>query len=419
MYKRQLELDPGADDRGLLSLQVTANDRSGASSTYQLDLGIVSADGVVEVNQALQPLRLRPGELKAVDLADAFRLLRSGSELNYTLELLRRSPEGTLTPLSAEQADWLTLVDRQSERVQRQDRLTIEPVLRLRDSGERISVADLAGLEAGTDLELTLTVDDLRQATQAPGVIGLDLQLDLSGLSLSADNPADLREAISDALPLFRRIDVSSLSQGQLRFSAAGLPALGLGDALGDQPSERLFTLNLRLEDPAQPVRIDLSLIDEAKGGLGLGLADGSDGAALLNLLDLSTTPQFDLRLAPSADDLGQYALRLWAKESGGDSVSQIVNLQVGSGVNSAPERVAAPQGFTLPDNVRQRLQLDRLFRDADGDQLTYNLQVSALSCCSTRVASWCLSMPTPITPRCAVAKPWGFPICSRLRRCA
>ena len=374
----ELSLSPGADDRGLLSLAFTATDTGGATTVYQLDLGIVSADGLVEVNQALQPLWLRPGALATVDIADAFHQLRGGGQLDYSFELWRRSNDGALTPVEGAGADWITLVDRQAQPVQREGRITIEPELRLQDGGALLRPEDLAGLQAGTALQLAIKVDDLRQATAHQGLIGLDLALDWSGLTLSPDNPADLRQAISSLFPLFRDVDLSGLGQQTLRLSAASLPALGVGDAIGDQPGEHFLTLNFLLNNPAQPVKIDLSLIGEQQGGVGLALADGSSGELLLNLLDLSTAPQFDLRLAPTAEDLGNYALRLWANDAGGDAVSQLVRVQVGSGMNSAPELLTAPQGFRLLDNVRQRLPLDRLFLDADGDQLTYSLQITA-----------------------------------------
>ena len=45
----ELNLSPGDDDRGLLTLDFIASDRSGANLEYQLNLGIISDDGLVEV----------------------------------------------------------------------------------------------------------------------------------------------------------------------------------------------------------------------------------------------------------------------------------------------------------------------------------------------------------------------------------
>ncbi|MEB3307687.1 MAG: putative Ig domain-containing protein [Cyanobacteriota bacterium] len=369
----ELSLSPGAEDRGLLSLDFSATDRSGLTSRYQLEIGIASADGLVEVNQALQSLRLRPGQASVLPIADAFLQLRGG-KVDYSFELLRRGDDGSLTPLSADQAGWITLVDALAEPPPRSDRITVAPVLRLLETGELIRAEDLADLRAGTGVQLAISVADLRQATTSPGLIGLDLDLQWQGLSLAPDQPADLRQAISPLFPLFRRADLTGLDQQRLRFSAASLPAMGLGQALGDQPGETFLTLNFSLDDPRRPVRLDLTIPDEQQGGLGLGLADGGSAEGLLNLLDLSSTPLYELRLEPGLSQLGNYALALQAEASGGDGVSQILGLTVGSGENTAPVLTATPALLTFNDNSRERLPLDRLFRDADGDVLGYSL---------------------------------------------
>ena len=374
----ELSLSPGTDDRGLLSLQFIAADRSGLTSTYQLDLGITAADGLVEVNQVLQDLRLKPGQSSVVEIADAFLQLRGG-QLDYSFELLRPGIDGSLTPVSADQAGWITLLDRGAQSPQRSERITVEPVLRLLETGELISAADLANLRAGTGVQLAISVADLRSASTSPGVIGLDLDLEWQGLTLSPDQPADLRQAISDLFPLFRSADLTGLGQQRLRFSAASLPAMGLGQALGDQPGESFLTLNFRLDDPGRPVRIDLTLKDEKQGGLGLGLADGSTGDGVLNLLDLSSTPLFELRFDPGVEQLGNYAVRLQAQGSDGDAVSQIFRLNVGSDKNVAPALAARPGSLALNDSTVERFALDSLFRDSDGDALRYSLRFSGV----------------------------------------
>ena len=208
-------------------------------------------------------------------------------------------------------------------------------------------------------------------------MIGLDLDLKWQGLTLSPDQPADLRQAISDLFPRFRSADLTGLGQQRLRFSAASLPALGLGQALGDQPGESFLTLNFRLDDPGRPVRIDLTLKDEKQGGLGLGLADGSTGDGVLNLLDLSSSPLFELRFDPGVEQLGNYAVRLQAQGSDGDAVSQVFRLTVGSGKNVAPALAARPGSLSLDDSTVERLALYRLFRDDDLDSLGYSLRFS------------------------------------------
>ena len=375
-----LTLNPGVDDRGLLSLRFDATDLSGLSSSYQLNLGIVAEGGLVEVNQALQPLNLKPGEASVLDIADAFRLLRGSTSVEYSFELLRRSSDGSLSSMEEADGNWVTLVDRREQPVQRQDRITIEPVLRLIDSGELISSDELAKLQAGTGIQLSIAVEDLRTTSTLPGLIGLDLGLKWSGLQLDISNPPDLRQAISQLMPLFRQVDLDGLKQQSLRFSAASLPAMGLGQALGDDPGESFLTLNFLVTDPSQPVRFDLTLNDESSGGLGLGLADGSSGETVLNLIDLSTTPLPELHLDPSQEDLGNYALRVIATSLAGDAVSQLLALKVSSGENRAPELVRSPKSLAFTDNRTQILPLNMLFSDPDGDPLSYSLHFEAAS---------------------------------------
>ena len=374
----QLSLTPGADDRGLLSLRFTATDRSGLSNTYQLNLGIVGAGDLVEVNRILGDLTLQPGQDKRLDISEAFRQLRGSGEINYSLELLRRDSDGHLTPLGDGSDGWVTLLDRREQVIQRSNRVTIEPVLRLLSSGELISSDDLKDLRAGTGIQLSIAVEDLRNTSALPGLIGMDLGLSWTGLTLDRSNPADLRQAINGLMPLYRKVDLTALAGQQLRFSAASLPAMGLGQALGDTPGESFLTLNFTLSDPSQPVKIDLSLYGERLGGLGMGLADGSNGDALLNLLDWSSTPQLDLQISPGQKELGHYVVRLIADAEGGDSVSQVFALHVSDGSNQAPRAISASDRLTLEDNNTQTVPLSQLFSDPDGDPLTYRLRVQA-----------------------------------------
>ena len=230
----EFSFTPGASDRGQLSLLFTATDRSGASSSYQLDLGIVSPDGLVEVNRSLQDLVLREGTPSLLDLSTAFQQLRSSATLAYTVEAFRLGKDGQLT--SVQDPSWLSLFDRRQEDSSAEDRLTITPTLRRLDTGELIRPEDLTALPVGTTLGMDIKVSDLRQASLMPGVIGLDLDLNWSGLQLINPASANLQQAITSLFPLYRQVDSSEVTDNHLRFSAASLPNLGLGEALGDSP---------------------------------------------------------------------------------------------------------------------------------------------------------------------------------------
>ncbi|MFZ9570248.1 MAG: putative Ig domain-containing protein, partial [Vulcanococcus sp.] len=226
----ELRFSPGERDQGLHRLTLTATDRSGAISLYQLNLDVITAD--------------QKGGTK-----------QSRGEDNL---------------------------------------LSIEPRLYLSGSGERIRTEQLGTLPAGTQLSMRVELTDQRQSSLNPGVIGLDLDLHWTGLQLRqpADRPLD--ESITAVFPLFRQVDPSRLNENRLRFSAASLPELGLGEALGDQPAETFLVLDFELTDPSAPIRLDLMLNEESAGGLGLAMADGSDAARQLEIKSLSAQTLID-----------------------------------------------------------------------------------------------------------------------------
>ena len=210
------------------------------------------------------------------------------------------------------------------------------------DSGEILSLNQLQNLEAGTELNISVNISDLRSSTELLGLIGLDMGLSWNGLTLSSKNPADLVDAISDSLPLYRSATPLSLDNNSLRLSAASLPSLGIGDLLGDQLDEAFVTFGFTLEDPSEDIMIDIQLFDEEIGGFGYGLADGSDDDSLLNLVALSLFPLPEILIDTTAQDIGTYALAVSA-ESGGDVVSQAFSFVIGDGQNASPELKKQP----------------------------------------------------------------------------
>jgi len=209
----ELRFSPDESDQGLHRLFLSATDRSGASSLYQLNLDVITAEqgGDTEQSQGANNL------------------------------------------------------------------LSIEPSLYLSGSGERIRPEQLRSLPAGSQISMRVELTDQRQKSLNPGVIGLDLDLRWSGLQLKQPTDRGLVDAITAGFPLFRQVDPSRLDDNRLRFSAASLPGLGLGQALGDQRAETFLMLDFELTDPSASIRLDLKLNQESAGGLGVGLADGSD----------------------------------------------------------------------------------------------------------------------------------------------
>ena len=373
----ELILSPGADDRGLLTLDFIASDRSGLNLEYQLNLGIVSDDGLVEVNKALQNLYLNQGEKSVVDLQDAFIQLRDSSNLDYSYELLRRNSNGIMTPLSADESEWVTIVDRRSTYLEREEKVTIEPIISLLETGEILSLNQLKNLEAGTELNVHVNISDLRTSAEVPGLIGLDMGLSWNGLKLSSQNPVDLVDAISDSLPLYRSVTSLSPEDNSLRLSAASLPSLGIGDLLGDQLDEAFVTLGFTLEDPSEDIMIDLKLFDEEIGGLGYGLADESNDDSLLNLVDISSLPLPEIHIDTAEQDLGIYSLAVSAANSD-DFVSQSFTFAIGDEQNAPPELRMQPSLIAPYDNYLHRLDLGLLFDDSDGDDISYTCTVAS-----------------------------------------
>ena len=387
----EFSFTPGASDRGQLSLLFTATDRSGASSSYQLDLGIVSPDGLVEVNRSLQDLVLREGTPSLLDLSTAFQQLRSSATLAYSVEAFRLGKDGQLT--SVQDPSWMSLFDRR-QGDSSADRITITPTLRRLDTGELVRPEDLAALPVGSTLGMDIKVNDLRQASSMPGVIGLDLDLNWSGLELMNPASAKLQQAITSLFPLYRQVDSSEVADNHLRFSAASLPNLGLGEALGDSPEESFLRLDFRLSDPTKPVRLDLTLNGEDKGGLGIGLADGTSPGTNLNLKPFSSSALMDLLLRPGAEQVGNLVLRISAKatdpEAGldsrqQDSVSQMLRVRVENTRNNAPTVASLIGSTKLKDNRVQVIELRDLFRDSDDyaddtPPLIYSLKVKGAS---------------------------------------
>ena len=128
--------------------------------------------------------------------------------------------------------------------------LNTQSNLYLSANGESIRPEQLGSLPAGSQLSMRVELTDQRQNSLTPGVIGLDLDLRWTGLQLKqpADRPLD--ESISEVFPLFRQVDRSRLDENRLRFSAASLPALGLGEALGINALRRLLSLILSSRIP-------------------------------------------------------------------------------------------------------------------------------------------------------------------------
>jgi hypothetical protein len=334
---------------------------------------------------------LREGTPSLLDLSTAFQQLRSSATLAYTVEALRLGKDGQLT--SVQDPSWMSLFDRRQEDSSA-NRITITPTLRRLDTGELIRPEDLADLPAGSTLGMDIKVNDLRQASSKPGVIGLDLDLNWSGLQLMNPASSNLQQAITSLFPLYRQVDSSEVADNHLRFSAASLPNLGLGEALGDSPEESFLRLDFRLSDPTKPVRLDLTLNGEDKGGLGIGLADGTSPGTNLMLKPFSSSALIDMLLRPGAEQVGNLVLRITAKatdpEAGldsdrQDSVSQLFRVRVENTRNNAPT-VASMIGATkLKDNRVQVIELRDLFRDSDDyaddtPPLSYSLKVKGAS---------------------------------------
>lgn len=408
----QFSINPQSDDRGVLSLLFTATDRSNVSSSYRLDIGIISDDGLVEVNRALNSQHITTNKLTSIDLRDLFFTLREGTDAQYSYELYQPNIDGQNHLLSDQSADWITLIDR-SQDVADTNRLVIEPKLFLANSGQEVSVHDLASFDPGTELKLMVDVSDNRNDVDTSGLLGLDLALEWSGLSLTNSDASEINRALSDKFPLFRTVDLNRVDNNYLRFTGASLPAFRLGEPLGDQGSENLISLDFTLVDPSQPILIDLSIVDEQNGGVGYALADATTDESRIHAIDLSTEPLYELNLDPTNEHQGNYLLKISAEASETisspdsnhndadglfspvddsnvksmqsnanieDSVHQLLSIFVGDGHNIAPITISPFDNISVRDEAIQILPLNRIFEDLDNPSLSYQIQFKALS---------------------------------------
>lgn len=322
----ELKFSPDESDKGLHRLFLTATDRSGASSRYQLNLDVITAEQ------------------------------RGGKEPSRGEDNL----------------------------------LSIQPSLFLTASGERIRPEQLGTLPAGSQLSMRVELTDQRQTSLNPGVIGLDLDLRWAGLQLKqpADRPLDT--AINAAFPLFRQVNPSRLNENRLRFSAASLPALGLGEALGDQRAETFLSLDFELTNPTAPIRLDLTLNQESAGGLGLGLADGSVAAGQLEIKSLSNQTLIDRLIRQGQDKAKSVRPRDLATVLGSSGVASspfgaVTAISPNWGVkpkpNLAPLVIGTLGSTRLKEKSVIKLDLSELFADPEsatsgGSSLRYSLKV-------------------------------------------
>ena len=333
--KSNLQFDPGTgelrflpdeSDKGLHRLFLTATDRSSASSRYQLNLDVITAEQ------------------------------RGGKEQSRGEDNL----------------------------------LSIQPSLFLTASGERIRPEQLGILPAGSQLSMRVELTDQRQKSLNPGVIGLDLDLHWSGLQLKQPSDRRLDESISALFPLFRQMDPSRLSENRLRFSAASLPELGLGEALGDQRAETFLILDFELTDPTAPIRLDLVLNQESAGGLGLGLADGSVAAGQLEIKSLSSQTLIDRLIRQGQDKAKSMRPRDLAAVLGNSGRASsgfgaLATISPDWGMNQKPNLAPLVIGTIGSTRLKEKsvikLDLSELFADPDtatshGAQLSYSLKV-------------------------------------------
>lgn len=105
------------------------------------------------------------------------------------------------------------------------------------------------------------------------------------------------------------------MEDDRLGISAASLPGLGIGSALGDSRDEVFFSLDFELIDPDKPIRLDLKLNDENVGGLGIGMADGTSANPRLNISSLSHNTLID-RLIREGAEQAEAVRRLIEREA-------------------------------------------------------------------------------------------------------
>ena len=388
----QLTLQPDHDDSGSLRLTFSATDLSGSSEEYQLDVLIGSEESTIEPVILTQDIYLRSGDSVTLKLDESFPGNHSNYGINYRYELSPGSVDKQdLTPVSTSE-DWILLRD-STQLPTDQDSATVTPTLRLKETNESITAAEVNNLEPGTELELSIDIHDSRPSVD-PGLIGLDLQIDWQGLELVHSSEALLETAMTDAFPLFRSTDSSQILNQSLRFTSAALPNLYLGEPLGVDGNTSFLTLDFITPESISPsqsddVVIDLTLNEETKGGLGFAFADGETHHSRLSVIDLSDKPIHELVFHPIETPLGLYSMKVFADSVDAGMLQdyssdfaitsvQTFNVVVGSGFNEAPIVLKDINSLPVESSSKSLIPLSDFFYDPDSPSLDYRLELNS-----------------------------------------
>ena len=382
---------PSNRDVGSQILEWRVSDRANAGAQYQLRLDVLNTNDApgLKSNPNLSQLgavvngvpTLDQGAYGQLDLSDLFEDPDSpyGDALRYSIASVVKDGQ----PIQSI-PNWLAISSRTTETPDATGKLLLEPVLyRIASDGStgaRLQPNELSQLEAGTTVRVVVQATDNRGNVPQKGLVGVDLDVSWSSALSFITGSAE----INPTLPLFREITTASTS---LRVQAGAAPDLRIGSPVGDQAREALLRFDVRVNEPAQRIVINLSPGEGLnRDGLTGGQAETFDTSNSLIHSFASNNKTFFEALRPGNDEVGTYQITLVAEDQAGAKVSKTLTTTVGN-INDAPQidRTRSEQITDLLSWLSQERREGAalsskslsMFTDPDlrfGDKLSYQL---------------------------------------------
>ncbi|MCH2167041.1 MAG: tandem-95 repeat protein [Oceanicola sp.] len=352
---------PGAGDRGLYSLRVTATDGDGADTTFGFTLEATSSNEA----PVLGPL------YDAVAVAgEAQTLLLPLSDLDgETLDVQVSGLPGLIDMMPSDTTGLWALSFNPDPGALGTHQVQISVTDQGGADGAPVTVSDAFTLTVRT-ANTAPRLDAVGDRTVPPGgqllvqLVGRDLDgdsLHYSARGLPAGATLDPQTGVLEWTP----------RPGQL-----GREGIVLSVTDGHETATE--TIALRVDLPERPPVFDPVAPQLVREGdeliIAVGARDPEQGDVFLSLAQGPADMVFDpvlgvARWRPSYGDAGNYQISILALDGAGQSAEQTIEINVVN-VNRAPELTLADAGFAV--GVPKQVQANA--SDADGDHLTYRL---------------------------------------------
>ena len=308
-----------------------------------------------------------------------------GDVLEYTVKLLDHERN------EVEDFDWIKLNYSTQEVPDLENKIFIQPVIYSIDNNSSIASIltqdDLKTLPQNTRLRVSIEVSDFRIIDKT-GLVGTDLDIAWNqNLEIVEDSIH-----ISDELPLFNQINLSSLG---MRINAGSAPdALGIGGTVGDEKNESILTFDMILRDPdsATFITVTPGLGNNRDGLLDRYAKRLDDDESIIQSFSTKSGAMLDI-LSPPNEFVGSYYLQIEATDQYKASSTAEIELTI-ENINDKPfinssgisllknsMMLLDSNEEALPERLKINLPPLRLFDDPD-----LNLNISTEDLLSVNV---------------------------------